>query len=68
MRKKIFVGIFSIAMTLAPISARADLFGGDVVVLTQILVQTIQTVLQLKAILSNGQDSLNLMRDINAGV
>ena len=68
MRKKSFVGIFSFTMLFAPVSARADLFGGDVVVLTQILVQTIQTVLQLKAILSSGQDSLNLMRDINAGV
>lgn len=68
MRKKLFIGIFFFTMMLAPISARADLFGGDVVVLTQILVQSIQTVLQLKALLSNGQDTLNLMRDINAGV
>lgn len=68
MRKKIFIGIFSFTVMMAPISARADLFGGDVVVLTQILVQSIQTVLQLKALLSNGQDTLNLMRDINAGV
>lgn len=68
MRKKILAGAFSFMMLVAPVSARADLFGGDVVVLTQILVQTIQTVLQLKAILSNGEDSLNLMRDINSGV
>ncbi len=53
---------------LTPSLARADLFGGDVAVLTQILVQTIQSVTQLKAILSNGQDSLNLLRDINSGV
>lgn len=65
---KILAGAFSFMMLVAPVSARADLFGGDVVVLTQILVQTIQTVLQLKAILSNGEDSLNLMRDINSGV
>lgn len=68
MRKKILVGIFSFTMMLAPVTARADLFGGDVVVLTQILVQSIQTVIQLKALLENGQDTLNLMRDINAGV
>ncbi|WP_415061573.1 hypothetical protein [Bdellovibrio sp.] len=68
MRMKILAGAFSFMMLVAPVSARADLFGGDVVVLTQILVQTIQTVLQLKAILSNGEDSLNLMRDINSGV
>lgn len=68
MRKKLLIGFFSIFMMFSPHSAKADLFGGDVVVLTQILVQSIQTVLQLKEILSNGQDSLNLMRDINSGV
>lgn len=66
--KKILIVLFPIMTLFAPVSARADLFGGDVVVLTQILVQAIQTVIQLKAILSNGQDTLNLMRDINAGV
>ncbi|MGZ3780511.1 MAG: hypothetical protein ACXVCY_07695 [Pseudobdellovibrionaceae bacterium] len=68
MKKKFLVGIFSTMMMLAPISARADLFGGDVAVFSQIHVQTIQTVIQLKEILANGEDTLNLMRDINAGV
>lgn len=68
MRKRIFAFLVSSMMLLAPMSARADLFGGDVVVLTQILVQAIQTVVQLKSILSNGQDTLNLMRDLNSGV
>lgn len=48
--------------------AKADLFGGDVVVLTQILVQSIQTVLQLKAMLETGHDTLDLLRDVNSGV
>ena len=68
MKKRILIVLFPILTLFAPLSARADLFGGDVVVLTQILVQCIQTVIQLKAILDNGQDSLNLMRDLNAGV
>lgn len=68
MRKKILAAIFSVAVMLSPPPARADLFGGDVVILTKILMESIQTVIQLKAILSNGQDSLNLMRDINSGV
>lgn len=68
MKKKIVAGIATLFLTLTPFSARADMFGGDVVVLTQILVQSIQTVLQLQALLANGQDTLNLMRDINAGV
>lgn len=48
--------------------AKADLFGGDVAVLTQILVQSIETVVQLKSILSNGEDTLSLLRDVNSGV
>ncbi len=68
MKKKFFVFLFPLLTVFTPNFARADLFGGDVAVLTQILVQTIQTVTQLKAILSNGQDNLNLLRDINSGV
>jgi hypothetical protein len=48
--------------------ARADLFGGDVVVLSQILIQSIQTVLQLRTILATGTDTLDLLRDVNSGI
>jgi hypothetical protein len=48
--------------------SRADLFGADVAVLSQILAQTIAQLEQLKLILKDGQDSLNLMRDVNAGI
>lgn len=68
MRKKLIAIVISMTLILSPTISRADLFGGDVVVLTQILVQAIQTVLQLKSILENGKDTLDLMRDINAGV
>lgn len=68
MRKKILAFLFPILVVFTPFQARADLFGGDVVVLTQILIQSIQTVIQLKALLDNGRDSLDLMRDLNAGV
>ena len=37
-------------------------------VLTQILAQAIAQLQQLKMILKDGQDSLNLMRDVNAGI
>ncbi|MBL7545113.1 MAG: hypothetical protein JNL11_14950 [Bdellovibrionaceae bacterium] len=67
--KKYFIQIFLSLILLLPVSpARADLFGADVAVLTQILVQSIQTVIQLKSILDNGQDALNLARDLNAGI
>lgn len=67
--KKYFIQIFlGLTLLLSTRPARADLFGADVAVLTQILVQSIQTVIQLKSILDNGQDALNLARDLNAGI
>jgi hypothetical protein len=68
MKKKLTAISLSIILILGPRSAKADLFGGDVVVLTQILAQAIQTVITLKSMLENGKDTLDLMRDINAGV
>lgn len=59
--------VFALTLPVAP-PARADLFGGDLVILGQILQQAIQTVLQLQSILANGEDTLNLLRDVNAGV
>lgn len=67
MRRWIAIFVLSLGMIL-PQTARADLFGGDVAVLMQILVQAIQTVMQLKQILETGSDTLDLLRDINSGV
>lgn len=49
-------------------AARADLFGGDVAVLIQILANAVQQLAQLRSIMDNGKDSLNLIRDINRGI
>jgi hypothetical protein len=68
MKPQIFAIFLSVVLIIGPMSAKADIFGGDVLVLTQILAQAIQTVITLKSVLENGQDSLDLMRDINAGV
>lgn len=69
MIKRLLLAVcFSLTVLASPRQARADVFGGDIVILTQILAQAIQTVLQLKSILENGQDTLNLLRDVNAGV
>jgi hypothetical protein len=68
MRKKIFICLFSATLVFVPIRSRADMFGGDIVVLTQILVQAIQQLVQLKQIFNEGKDSLDLMRDINRGI
>ena len=68
MKKRILTIFVSALLFLSPKPAKADLFGGDVLVLTQILAQAIQTVITLKSVLENGKDSLDLLRDINAGV
>lgn len=68
MKRWAVIFCFSFVTLFSPRPARADLFGGDLVILGQILVQAIQTVLQLKYILENGQDTLDLLRDVNAGV
>lgn len=66
-RKAILCALMSAVMvTTKP--AKADMFGGDIVVLTQILAQAIQQLIQLKQILSTGSDTLSLMRDINRGI
>lgn len=66
-KQKILVSLFVI-FSLSPNFARADMFGGDLVYLAQILANAIQQLAQLKSMLQNGQDSLNLMRDINRGI
>ncbi|MFN3454284.1 MAG: hypothetical protein ACK41T_04935 [Pseudobdellovibrio sp.] len=53
---------------ILPKPAKADLFGGDVAVLVQILAQTIKQLYELQRIVSTGQDTLSLMRDINRGI
>lgn len=65
--KKIKILITSVVFCFST-QSRADMFGGDVAVLTQILAQAIAQLQQLKMILKDGQDTLNLMRDVNAGI
>ncbi len=66
--KMIFISLIMCLGLTIPSRARADFWGGDVVVLTQILANALQQLIQLKQILSTGSDSLELMRDINRGI
>lgn len=66
-RKILLAGLMGICL-IVPKPAKADMFGGDVVVLTQILANAIQQLVQLREILSTGSDTLSLMRDINRGI
>lgn len=67
MKKKIASLILCFLLVL-PKTSRADLFGGDVVVLTQILLNAIQQLAQLQQILQSGNDALNLTRELNQGI
>lgn len=66
-KKKILTTILCFTLVM-PTPAKADLFGGDVAVLVQILTQSIKQLYELQRIVSTGQDSLSLMRDINRGI
>jgi hypothetical protein len=48
--------------------AQADLFGGDVAVLLQILVQAIDQVYKLQQIIGKAQQTVNILEDMNRGV
>jgi hypothetical protein len=54
------------SLTVQPV--KADMFGGDVVVLMKILVQAIQQLEQLRMIYQNGRDSIALTRELNRGI
>lgn len=53
---------------IIPTFAKADFWGGDVVVLSQILQQSILQLTELKAILKSGEDTFGLMEEINRGI
>ncbi len=66
MKKFIAIAISVSMMLSAP--AKADIFGGDVAVLVQILSNTIKQLVELQNLVKNGNDQLDLMRSINRGV
>jgi hypothetical protein len=67
LRKSIIAGIVAVSLLL-PRPVKADLWGGDLVFLAQILANSIQQLVQLKQILGTGMDTIGLMRDINRGI
>jgi hypothetical protein len=48
--------------------AKADLFGGDVVVLLKILAEQVKQYQQLKTVIETGRGQLDLLREVNAGI
>lgn len=69
MKKRIVAAVTALSLLLSyPNQARADFWGADIPILMQILAQAIQQLVQLKALLQTGNDSLDLLRDINRGI
>lgn len=67
LKKLVAIGIMSLAL-LIPQPSRADIWGGDVAVLVQILANAVQQLTQLQQILGTGSDTLGLLKDINRGI
>ena len=69
MRKKVVAIAISFCtlFTVAP-KVKADMFGGDVVVLAQILIQTIEQLVQLKKLYNSAKDNVDMVREINEGI
>lgn len=68
LKKAVFIHLMALVLTLTPTNGRADMWGGDLIYLAQILANSVQQLVQLKEILGNGQDNLNLIREINRGI
>lgn len=66
MKKLLAIGIAVSMIFSAP--AKADMFGGDVAVLVQILANALKQLIELQNLVKNGSDQLDLMRNINRGV
>jgi hypothetical protein len=62
--KRIVIGLTLVISS----KVHADLFGGDVAVLMQILANAVQQLAQLQEILGTGKDNLDLIREINRGI
>lgn len=66
--RKFFLAAVASFLLLFPSTSRADMFGGDIAVLVQILANAFQQLAQLQNILSTGKDTVGILRDINRGV
>ena len=66
MKKMISIVIAVSLIASAPV--KADMFGGDLIYLAQILANAIKQLTELKNMVDNGKDQLNLLTEINRGI
>jgi hypothetical protein len=69
-RRRRLISLGVLIATLIPIgnNARADIWGADVAVLSQILQQSILQLTELRSILKSGEDTFGLLEEINRGI
>ncbi len=65
---KKLISILIAASLVVSTPAKADMFGGDLIYLAQILANAIKQLTELKNLVETGEDQLNLMREINRGI
>ncbi len=69
MKRKFISVLLSFCLsTSIPQTAKADMWGADIPILLEILANSLQQLIQLKAMLENGTDTLDLLKDINRGI
>jgi hypothetical protein len=68
MKKAIFTVMTSVVIALFPLKGYGDLFGGDLPMLAQLVSNSLEQLAHLQAMLRNGRDNLDLLRQINAGI
>ncbi|MGK5085732.1 hypothetical protein WDW37_20780 [Bdellovibrionota bacterium FG-1] len=69
MKRPLVALLMTVSIILYPSElAQADLFGGDVAVLVNILANALQQLSQLRAIVGTGNDTLGVLREVNRGI
>jgi hypothetical protein len=58
----------AVAFEVSSPKAKADIWGGDVVVLTQILAETIEEIYKMEQILGKASETVSVLEDMNSGV
>lgn len=66
MKKPLYLILSLSLLTYSP--AKASIFGEETAVLIEILANAVKQLTELKALLDNGKDTLNLIQDINRGI
>lgn len=67
MNKSLLILLVSISL-MTPLKSKADMWGGDLIYLAQILENAIRQYKELQNIMQNNKDQLDLLRAINRGI